>query len=243
MNTLKIILNAPAFLVGLLLSVPILGRITSLIWRGLILDLFWRIISIPDVILGLFGVMPEKKMRVTVIILANETNEPFAKTDNIKNAIENAIKAYKDAANVRVILDKIHIMETAAPAANLKPSCNSKAAIDDIWFPGAYFEYTINTQCFESAFQRVVGYAAPVIVYVVPEVKESDIGCSLGPFTDYVVIEGGTPKCMAHEIAHACGLWHVKKEKNLANHFCNPDNNLDPWQVAIVRSSRHVTYL
>jgi hypothetical protein len=242
MNTLKIILNAPAFLLGMLLSIPIFGRITGLIWRG-ILDLFWRIISIPDVILGFFGVLPEKKMRVSVIILANEAKEPFAKIDNIKDAVDNTIKSYKNAANVRVIIDKIHTMETAAPIVNLKPSCSSRAAVDDIWTSGTYFEHTANTKCFDTVFQRIIGYAAPVIVYVVEEVKGADIGCSLGPFTDYVTIEGGKPKCMAHEVAHACGLWHVKKDNNLANHFCSEDNLLDPWQIAIVRSSRHVTYL
>jgi hypothetical protein len=242
MTGLKFVLNSPAFVVGLFFSIPILGRITGLIWRGIILDLFWRIISLPDVILGLFGVLPEKKLRVAVIILANEAQMPIVKMDRLKQSIQETIEVYKQAANVRVIVEKIHEMETAAPAANLNPSCSSRAVIDDIWSAGTYFENTANIQCFDSTFQRIIGFAAPVIVFIVEEVKGGDIGCSLGPFTDYVTLEGGKPKCMAHEIAHACGLWHVKAKDNLANHFCNR-GKLEPRQVAIVRSSRHVTYI
>lgn len=241
MNAVKFILNVPAFLIGLLFSIPVLGRITALAWRG-ILDLFWRIISLPDVILGLFGVLPEKKMRLSVIVLSNQAQEPFVKMDRLKEIVQDTVETYKEAANVRVMVDKIHTMVTAAPTANLNPSCNARAAVDDIWTAGTYYENTINTQCFDTSFQRITGYAAPVIVFVVEEVKGDDIGCSLGPFTDYVVIEGGKPKCIAHEVAHACGLWHVKTKDNLANHFCGP-RKLDPWQVALVRSSRHVTYL
>ncbi len=241
MSVFKTVLNVPAFLIGLLFSIPVLGRITALIWRG-ILDLVWRILSLPDVILGLFGVLPEKKMRVSFIILSNEAQEPFVKMDRLKEFIQDTVETYKEAANVRVIVDKVHTMEAPAPAANLNPSCSSRAVVDDMWTAGTYFENTINTQCFDTSFQRIFGYAAPVVVFVVEEVKGGDIGCSLGPFTDYVVIEGGKPKCVAHEIAHACGLWHVKDKDNLANHFCGP-RKLEPWQVALVRSSRHVTYL
>ncbi|WP_320826147.1 hypothetical protein, partial [Reinekea sp.] len=67
-------------------------------------------------------------------------------------------------------------------------------------------------------------------------------GCSLGPFTDYVTVEGKDPICLAHEVSHACGLWHTGGRDNLANHICG-GTTLKGWQVEIVRSSRHVTYL
>ncbi|MFZ0549130.1 MAG: hypothetical protein WAM60_27025, partial [Candidatus Promineifilaceae bacterium] len=145
-------------------------------------------------------------------------------------------------ANVRVIVEKVYQMVTAAPGPNLMPSCGRRAVWNDLWTTGTYFENTTNIRCHESAWQRLIGYAAPVIVFIVNEVEGGDIGCSLGPFTDYVTIEGQKPICIAHEIAHACGLWHVKDRENLANHFCGA-RKLEFWQKALVRSSRHVTYL
>lgn len=241
MQVVKFVLNLPAVIVGLFFSIPILGRISGLIWRGLI-DLFWRIVSLPDVILGLAGIYPEKKLRVSVIILADEEQDPVVKPDKLKQSIEEMVGIYLEAANVQVIVNEIKTMVAAAPAGNLNPSCGGRAVWDDIWTAGTYFENMANIQCFDSAFQRLVGYAAPVIIFVVQTVKEGDIGCSLGPFTDYVTIEGRKPICIAHEVAHACGLWHVKERENLAAHICG-GRKLEPWQVALVRSSRHVTYL
>lgn len=48
--------------------------------------------------------------------------------------------------------------------------------------------------------------------------------------------------CLAHEVSHACGLWHAGDQTNLANHICG-GTKLKGWQVEIVRNSRHVTFL
>ncbi len=241
MNSLKFLLNLPALLIGFFFSIPILGRITALAWRGVI-DFFWRIISLPDIILGLFGHYPRKKLRIAVIALIGEDQTPIVKEDKLRETIKDTMETYLEAANVRVIVDKIVMMDVPAPLANLNPACGSGAMGDDIGLAGMYFENTMNRHCFDSTFQRIIGYAAPVVVYVVREVKGGDIGCSLGPFTDYVTIEGRKPQCIAHEIAHACGLLHVEDRENLAAHICG-GRKLEWWQKAIVRSSRHVTYL
>ena len=54
------VLNFLAVVVGLILSIPIIGRLIGLIWHGLI-DLFWRIISLLDVLAGIFGLHLPKK--------------------------------------------------------------------------------------------------------------------------------------------------------------------------------------
>jgi len=79
-------------------------------------------------------------------------------------------------------------------------------------------------------------------------------GCSLGPLTDYVLVEftgaatdtaAGQPanssSILPHEMGHACNLWHVSP-----SNLMQPDNpratNLSWWQIALIRASRHVTY-
>jgi hypothetical protein len=240
MGAFKMAVNGLAVLFGLLFSIPYLGRITALVWRGVI-DIFWRLISLPDVILGMFGLYPQKKLRIAVISLIGDDKEQIVKEDKLKETIQDTIETYLEAANVRVIVDKVKMMESPAPPGSLNPGCGSGALLDDIGTAGMYYEHTINKECFDSAFQRYSGYAAPIIVYVVKEVKGGDIGCSLGPFTDYVTIEGRKPQCIAHEVAHACGLLHVNDGENLAAHICG-GRKLAWWQKAIVRSSRHVTY-
>jgi hypothetical protein len=82
-------------------------------------------------------------------------------------------------------------------------------------------------------------------VFVVRDVV-GKCGCSLGPLGDYVTVDrdglGGTRRILAHELGHSCGLRHVGGEGNLMRPR-NPGERLTRWQRAVLRSSRHVTYL
>ncbi len=234
------VLNFLAVVVGLVLSIPIIGRLIGLLWRGLI-DLFWRIVSVLDIIAGIFGLHLPKKLRVCIIILSDEKRKPMATPASLQPDIDKAKRIYKDTCNVKFIVSDIHTLENPAPKGNLDPNCGAGALWDDLWVDGTYYENNANVQCFDNAFLRLIGYAAPVVVFIVRDVKDNK-GCSLGPFADYVTVEGKDPICLAHEVSHACGLWHAGGRTNLANHICG-GTKLKGWQVEIVRSSRHVTFL
>ena len=71
-------------------------------------------------------------------------------------------------------------------------------------------------------------------------------GCSLGPLVDYVTVDlgalrGRTKRVLVHELGHACGLPHSRLVENLMLPRRMGDR-LESWQVAVLRSSRHVTY-
>jgi hypothetical protein len=240
-EVVSFVVNFLAVVVGLILSIPIIGRLVGLLWRGLV-DLFWRIVNLPDVIAGIFGLYLPKKLRVCIIILSDEKRNPLATAASLQPDIDKAKRIYKDTCNVNFIVSEIHTLENPAPKGNLDPNCDAGALGDDLWVDGTYFENNANVQCFDSAFVRLIGFASPVIVFIVRNVQGDNKGCSLGPFSDYVTVEGADPICLAHEVSHACGLWHSGGETNLANHICG-GTKLKGWQVAIVRSSRHVTFI
>jgi len=234
-------LNAAGFFLGLVFAIPIIGRLIREGWDAII-EFGNRVWGIPDLILCAFGVKWTKKLRICIIILRDEDGNEIATEASLMRYIEQAKTIYKDAANVDLIVNGIHTVLSPSPKRNLDVGCNGGAWGDDLWLDGSYFEFTANTECFESIANRLTGWAAPVVVFVVRDVKDK-AGCSMGPFSDYVTIEGRNPVCLAHEIGHACTLLEFKSDKeNLMNPACG-GTKLKKWQRCILRNSRHVSYL
>lgn len=228
-----------AVLVGLILAIPIIGRLIHEFWDSLI-DLFWRIVGVFGTIADLFGWEWEKRLRVCLIILRDEKGIEVATEAGLTPHIEAAKTIYKRAANVRLIVEGIHTVIGPAPEAALDVGCDATAWWNDLWLPGGWFEVTANDECFEGNARRLLGWASPVVVFVVRDVK-GKLGCSLGPFSDYVTVAGKDARCLAHELGHACGLWHVDGRGNLMFATCG-GMSLKKWQRVILRGSRHVTY-
>ena len=232
------ILNFLAVVVGLILSIPIIGRILGWILK-VVLEIIWSIVSIFDILGGLFGIKLRKKLRVCILILS-DGEKPMATAESLQIEIDFAKRVYKDEANVNFIVDDIQTLK-GSPDAALDTSCDAGALGDDLWIAGTYFENNSNVRCFDSAFQRLLGFASPVVVFVVRDVKDKR-GCSLGPLTDYVTVEGRDGFCMAHEVGHSCGLWHHDDSNNLMFSACGGDK-MKKWQWIWLRRSRHVTFL
>jgi len=232
------LLSIVGVLVGLILAIPIIGRLIRQLW-SFVIDIFWRIIGVFGTIADIIGWEWRKRLRICIIILSNERG-PVATEATLRPHIDEAIRIYDEAANVTLIVEGIHTVEEPAPEGALKTACGTGAWWDDLWLPGAWFELTANGECFEGNGRRLIGWASPIVVFVVEDV-EGKKGCSLGPFSDYVTVEGGDSICLAHEIGHACGLWHISTSDNLMNGSCGR-RNLKKWQRVILRGSRHVTY-
>jgi hypothetical protein len=86
----------------------------------------------------------------------------------------------------------------------------------------------------------------PVTAFVVRDVKDGKLGCSLGPLSDYVTVDREgvqkSTRTLAHEIGHSCSLWHVGDTANLMFHSDGGGDGVRWWQCNLFRSSRHVTY-
>lgn len=238
-------LNIAAVVLGLVFAIPILGRLLREIW-DILVEIFWRLVGLLGLFLDLLGIELRKRLRICIIVLTEDRDGkevPVSTLALLQPHIDSAKRIYLDQANVALIVDHIHTTDTPAPEANLDVSCGAGAWGDDLWVTGSWFEIAANDYCFDGAGQRLIGWAAPVVVFVVREVGGAGKkGCSLGPFADYVTIEGSDPICLAHEVGHACSLWHVSAADNLMNPKCGR-TKLKKWQRVILRNSRHVTYL
>ena len=102
-------------------------------------------------------------------------------------------------------------------------------------------EFTIAGGFFAS---NLSGSFYSITAFVVLDIDHAS-GCSLGPLTDYVTLDphgARNASTLAHEIAHACGLWHLRSKSNLLWRTFSRGDEVKWWQKNIFRSSRHVTY-
>ncbi|MFO7661481.1 MAG: hypothetical protein R6X18_02685 [Chloroflexota bacterium] len=217
----------------------------GLFWQtfNVLKELVNRLIKLPDFLLALAGVLPDKKVRLRIVILRDERGLPVTGNEEVLPAYEEARRVL--ARSARVIVEPagwqvVTAPHAASPAA-LDVHCTDGAWQDDLGEAGTFFRSLMA----KTPFGTVTGYGAPVTVFIVRSISTHN-GCSLGVLTDYVVVEAknlrNTRRLLVHEVSHTCGLWHTDDIRNLMMPK-DPGEHLTRWQAAILRSSRHVTYL
>lgn len=271
------ILDAVAFIIELLEMIPILGALIRWVLNA-VTFLIWTILSLGDLVAGLIGIRPEKILRVCTVILRDEKGTPVASTDYAVALLQLACDVYKRDANVRVVplgpfhyatgftgaetpsSDWVKTENDPSDADTLDVPCNEAGAGADWLLTGTKFQWKTSTDCFFGAWRRVLGYGAPVTCFVIRSLPGTTNGCCLW-ITDYATIERdvvppSSPRVLAHEVGHACNLWHVCVDDDIRDLMgtqaaCDPasttipnaaDPRMDNWQVLRVRASKHVTY-
>jgi hypothetical protein len=240
-EVIQIVLVPIAFVIELILSIPVIGRLIDEI-LNVFNEIFWRLVGLGDAVLTAIGITPLKKMRVCIVILRDERGRPVTSEAALQADITAAQTIFRDEADVEMIVEDIHTVEGNTPAYALDVNCNLGAWGEDLGLPGTYFQATSAWYCAKGALGRINGLTNQIVVFCVRQIPGGTAGCALGPLTDYLTIEGPNPICLAHEIAHKTGLWHCCDGTNLANGICG-GTQLDWWQRVIVRNSRFVTYL
>lgn len=269
LSALGWLLNGIAFVIEMIFSIPVIGRFFKWVWN-VVVSLFTQFLGLIDAAACALGICPEKKLRVCTIIMSDPNGNAFAEKSEIVAELQNTINIYRTEANVRVIPtdsfyytsalsgaevateDWVQVYNNGRATGPIDVNCQGGAFSEDLGIVGAGFEVIACTKCFSSNFRRVLGYGAPVVAFYVRTIAGSD-GCSLGPLSDYITIEGRDrltagsilSDALPHELGHACNLWHISDSDNLMNpsaEYKVTGIHLKKWQVVILRNSRHVTY-
>lgn len=240
------ILDGLAFVVELLEMIPILGTLIRWIINFLTF-LFWLIVSLVDVGLGLIGIRPEKILRVCTVILRDENGVAVASTDYVVDLLQVAANVYKRDANVRIVplrpfkyatgftgpetvtADWVIVEGGASDGDTLDVPCNAGGAGADWLLTGTKLQFKMSTNCFYGAWRRVLGYGSPVTCFIIRSVPGA-FGCGLW-ITDYVTVANQIPptagglinrRVLAHETGHASNLWHLNAASNPTNLMGSP---------------------
>lgn len=203
-----------------------------------------RALGLPDAAASLAGLRPWKRLRLRVVCLRDENGEPVASTEAIEGALAEAASVLA-RTRTRIVPADGGLLVTAegpAPAAALDAPCSAQGLWRTDLGPGGAFFRGLRVR----GGLRLLGRGAPLTVFVVRDVV-GKCGCSLGPLGDYVTVDvdglgRGARRILAHELGHSCGLGHRSGDGNLMRPK-GPGERLTRWQTAVLRSSRHVTYL
>jgi hypothetical protein len=260
-STVGIILDALGFVVGLLEAIPVVGRIIGQLVSGAHF-LIATVLSIPDFLLGLIGIRPEKKLRLMVIVQADENGSAVTSAAAVRPFVQYLIDTFYDQANVRVIPAKpfaytsafadkptaddsyVTVLTEKSEPGTLDVRSDLDSWTADLGVTGAGFQWKMIRHNFFGNGRRLIGLGAPVCAFAVRKFHDNHTGSSLGPLTDYVMMDfAGQTQVLAHETGHACNLWHVSDPANLMIPHNPHGRELGNVQRALVRASRHVTYL
>jgi hypothetical protein len=197
-------------------------------------------LGVPDLLLG-FVAWPQKHLRLHIFILSDE-NGPLVNPGDLEPAIDYARRVLKDRFNVKLhpySKTFVEVITEPAPAAALDVKCGAGALGEEFGEAGEFFAEHL------AGWNAIpVSLTFPITMFVVRDVEDKQ-GCSLGPLTDYVTIDPSgvkNPSTMAHELGHACSLWHSGSKSNLMWADADRGDGVKWFQKNLLRSSRHVTY-
>jgi hypothetical protein len=246
-------LSAIAFIIEILEMIPVIGTLIRWIINGITL-IINVIVSIPDALLGLIGIRPEKKLRICTVILKDENGNQIAKPEEVIPLLQLAVDIYKRDSNVRLIPSRPFKYDSGFSNTDTVDSSwiiqdSSKSDSDSLDVPcdssnewllgGTKFQFKSSSLCFFGNWRRVLGYGAPITCFIIREVLGDGIGCSLF-ITDYVTVDKVavkmSPRTIGHEIGHSSMLWHLCVDDDVTNMMatakaCNPTSSTEPDRV------------
>ena len=175
-------------------------------------------------------------MRLADFILRDMEGNAVVSSTEMDASIDYAKRIFKERFNVTLLAHQ------KATFAELSPVIPPTEVLYTKGGPAALKEEFRIAGSFYSS--NLTGFLYPVTIFVVIKIRGAS-GCSLGPMSDYVTLDPVGAKqisVLAHELAHACGLWHINEKANLLYPYNKRGEEVKWWQKNIFRSSRHVTY-
>ena len=181
--------NVIAAILNFVLQLPIIGPLVRAVIRAITTVLSY-VVGLIDGLARLIGIRLTKHLRVHVIPLSRG-NAPLAFSQHLQPIMAQTEATLYRRGQIRVHTT-YHDPIRNPPESSLRIGTEGDLILDEAWLKGSWFQAQAN-KLFESGVWRLFGIGQPVIVFVVEEVGYDGIGgvvgCSGGPFIDWVAVE------------------------------------------------------
>ena len=210
-------------------------------WIKIIISIF---IGIPEFLLCMLGVRIRKHLHACVTVLAHD-GKPVISDAEVDRVLEDARQIIDKRFGVNLHIHGRKLVQVPKDRLDVT-ACNASQL-----FSSEAIDLTDDANgTFEGLFgcgDNPVDIGAELIhdvldiIFIRDIIEGGDVGCHI-PGTDYVIVDqNSSGLVLAHEIGHACDLWHMSEKMNLMNHFTAGDE-VKSWQRCIFRRSRFVYY-
>lgn len=240
-SIIDLVLDLIGAILNFLMSIPVIGAIIRTL-LNFFSEWAWRLVNLPDFVLTVAGIMVPKKMFLKLIIL-NRSGVPITAEASVLPLIQRAQAILLRECNVELIYRGVCVPQLNSPSEAIVVGCEEDLFFSDFGVGGAHYEL-VSVDCgFEDGIRRATGLGAEMIAIVVDDIPGDFVGCSGWVIHNYVVLQDeglASMDLLAHEIGHACILFHHDNPNNLM--FGNggrTDTLLTSGQRAWLRSSRH----
>lgn len=188
-----------------------------------------------------------KKMRIHICILPDANNKGLLSSADATASVARASALIKSKFDVKVSAYSPQMVQMLSE----KPPARAYDVEGDgsgYWSTeyGAAGRYFAKYTAGRAGVPITVVH--PITVFVVHTVTSNGAdwrGASFGLTADYVVLTPtgmNDPTTLAHELGHACDLFHRKKKANLMHHAYTRGTSVTGWQKWWFRLSRHVNF-
>lgn len=211
-------------------------------WIKIIISI---IFGIPEFLLCMLGLRIRKHLHACVTVLAGGDGVPVISDADVDRVLEEARRIIDNRFNVNLHIHGRKLVQVPKDRLDVT-ACNASQL-----FSSEAIDLTDDANgTFEGLFgcgDNPVDIGAELIhdvldiIFIRDIIEGGDVGCHI-PGTDYVIVDkNSSGLVLAHEIGHACDLWHMSEKMNLMNHFVAGDD-VKGWQRCIFRRSRFVYY-